>query len=81
MGFALETEDLLQNALTKMERKGFDLVVANPANESDAGFDSETNRVLLVEVGKDPQEIPVLPKEEVAELILDQVAPLVGEGE
>ena len=80
VGFALETEDLLANAVKKMERKGFDLVVANPANEPDAGFQSETNRVLLVVPGEEPEALPLLGKDEVAEVILDRVAPMMGDG-
>jgi phosphopantothenoylcysteine decarboxylase/phosphopantothenate--cysteine ligase len=81
VGFALETEDLLENARAKMGRKGFDLVVANPASEPDAGFEVDTNRVLLVGPEQEPEALPLLSKDEVAELILDRVAPLMGEDE
>ncbi len=81
VGFALETEDLLENARAKMGRKVFDLVVANPASDPDAGFEVDTNRVLFVGPEQEPEELPLLSKEEVAELILDRVAPLMGEDE
>jgi len=77
VGFALETEDLLENAREKMERKGFDLVVANPANEPDAGFQSETNRVSILDPEGGSEELPLLDKAEVAEHILDRVAGLL----
>jgi phosphopantothenoylcysteine decarboxylase/phosphopantothenate--cysteine ligase len=83
VGFALETEDLLENARLKMDRKGFDLVVANPANEADAGFEGENNRVVLLFPDGEPITLPTLSKDEVAELILDRVSPLLsakGEG-
>ncbi len=76
VGFALESEDLLSNAADKRERKGFDLVVANPAGEPDAGFEAETNRVTLLGSGK-PEELPLLPKEAVAEMVLDRVEALL----
>ena len=77
----ITTEDLLENARAKMGRKGFDLVVANPASDPDAGFEVDTNRVLFVGPEQEPEELPLLSKEEVAELILDRVAPLMGEDE
>jgi phosphopantothenoylcysteine decarboxylase/phosphopantothenate--cysteine ligase len=76
VGFALETEDLLENARDKMERKGFDLVVANPANEPGAGFSGDTNQVVLLDPDGGSDELPLLPKDEVAEYILDRVSAL-----
>ncbi|HSM04564.1 MAG TPA: bifunctional phosphopantothenoylcysteine decarboxylase/phosphopantothenate--cysteine ligase CoaBC [Longimicrobiales bacterium] len=79
VGFALETEDLLANARAKREAKGFDLVVANPADAPDAGFGADTNRVTLVGDGE-PESLPLLSKDEVAEKILDRVAALLERG-
>lgn len=76
VGFALETEDLLANAVAKREAKGFDLVVANPAGEADAGFGVETNRVTLLGDGE-PEALPVLGKDEVADRVLDRVESLL----
>lgn len=76
VGFALETEDLVEHARGKLRRKGFDLVVANPANEKGAGFGTSTNRVTLVTEGE-AEALPVLPKSEVAERILDRVEALL----
>jgi phosphopantothenoylcysteine decarboxylase/phosphopantothenate--cysteine ligase len=78
VGFALETDDLVAHAVEKRQRKGFDLVVANPADEAGAGFGSTTNRVTLVGPGE-PEELPLLPKTEVAERILDRVEALIEE--
>ena len=80
VGFALETEDLLERARAKLLRKGFHLIVANPANEPDSGFDVETNRVILLREAGDPERHPLLSKEEVAALILDRVEDLLVEG-
>lgn len=76
VGFALETDDLIAHARDKRRRKGFDLVVANPATEAGAGFGSTSNRVTLVGPGE-PEELPLLPKTEVAERILDRVEALL----
>lgn len=77
VGFALETEDLIENAARKREKKGFDWIVANPANEPGAGFGVDTNRVTLV--GKEgAEELPLQRKHEVAEIILDRVQDAVG---
>ena len=48
VGFALETTSLLENARAKLESKGFDLIVANDADEEGAGFEADTNRVTLL---------------------------------
>jgi len=76
VGFALETEALLENARSKRETKGFDLVVANSAGASDAGFGTDTNRVTLVGEGE-PESLPLLTKDEVAERIWDRVEALL----
>nr|NIP79097.1 bifunctional phosphopantothenoylcysteine decarboxylase/phosphopantothenate--cysteine ligase CoaBC [Gemmatimonadota bacterium]NIQ53761.1 bifunctional phosphopantothenoylcysteine decarboxylase/phosphopantothenate--cysteine ligase CoaBC [Gemmatimonadota bacterium]NIU73940.1 bifunctional phosphopantothenoylcysteine decarboxylase/phosphopantothenate--cysteine ligase CoaBC [Gammaproteobacteria bacterium]NIX44014.1 bifunctional phosphopantothenoylcysteine decarboxylase/phosphopantothenate--cysteine len=73
VGFALETQDLVENARTKLEAKGFDLIVANPADEKGAGFESDTNRVTLLSLGGDPEPLPVQTKDALAEEILDRV--------
>lgn len=80
VGFALETEDLLDNARRKMEAKGFDLIVANPATEPDAGFEGRTNRVTLLAPGTTPEELPLMSKHEVAEVLMDRVATMLEGG-
>jgi phosphopantothenoylcysteine decarboxylase/phosphopantothenate--cysteine ligase len=77
VGFALETGDLIEHAATKLESKGFDLVVANDATEEGAGFEVETNRVTLLARDRAPEELPLLSKDEVAEAVLDRVAGLL----
>ncbi len=73
VGFALETEDLVENARAKLEKKGFDLIVANDAREPDAGFEVDTNRVTLISTGAEPETLPLLEKDAVAEEILDRL--------
>jgi phosphopantothenoylcysteine decarboxylase/phosphopantothenate--cysteine ligase len=72
--FAAETEDLVENARGKLERKGCDLVVANDVSRSDIGFGADRNEVAII--GPDPQEVIHVPagsKDEVAQRILDRV--------
>jgi phosphopantothenoylcysteine decarboxylase/phosphopantothenate--cysteine ligase len=80
LGFALETEDLLGNARRKMKEKGFHLIAANSASEAGAGFDVETTRVTILEPDGGVEELPILPKDEVAERLLDRVTPLLQGG-
>lgn len=76
VGFAAETENLLENARDKLLRKRLDLLVANDVSASDSGFEVATNRVTLLTPDGAPDPLPLLPKEEVAERILDRVAAL-----
>ena len=77
VGFALETESLRERAAAKLESKGFDLIVANPAGEEGAGFEVDTNRVLVLDREGRAEEWPTLRKEEVARRVLDRVTPLL----
>lgn len=52
VGFAAETENLEQNARTKLERKGCDMIIGNDVSQSGIGFDSAENEVLLVEAAE-----------------------------
>lgn len=78
VGFALETGDLVENARRKLERKRFDLLVANDATEEGAGFGVPTNRVTILGVDGSVEELPLLSKDEVAEAILDRVERLLA---
>lgn len=72
VGFALETDDVLAHARGKLEKKGFDLIVANDATAEGAGFAVETNRVTILDGDGGAEELPLLSKDEVAEEILDR---------
>jgi len=73
VGFAAETEDLLDHARGKLAAKNLDWIVANDVTAEGAGFDGDTNIVTLL--GRDGSEtaLPLLTKREVAERILDAV--------
>jgi phosphopantothenoylcysteine decarboxylase/phosphopantothenate--cysteine ligase len=78
VGFAAETENLLENARDKLARKRLDLLVANDVSAADSGFEVDTNRVILLTPNGGQEPLPLLPKTEVAERILDRVAALWG---
>lgn len=71
-GFAMETEDLLENSRKKLETKNCDLICANSLREEGAGFGTNTNRITLLTREK---EIPLelMSKEEAAHQILDAI--------
>ena len=73
VGFAAETENLVQYAQEKLIRKKLDLIVANDVSAPDSGFAVSTNRVVLVSQGREVERLPLLDKGEVAERILDRV--------
>jgi phosphopantothenoylcysteine decarboxylase/phosphopantothenate--cysteine ligase len=76
VGFALETKDAVDNGRRKLEAKGLDLLVVNDAREPGAGFEVSTNRVTFLQPGRGDEALPLLPKSEVAERILDRVVEL-----
>ncbi len=77
VGFALETQDVVAHARTKLAAKQLDLVVANDATEEGAGFGGATNRVTLVGRDGAAESLPLMTKAEVAEAILDRVERLL----
>ena len=77
IGFAAESENVLHNAKQKLETKQLDAIVANDITRKGAGFDSETNEVtILSRDRKAPIHIPLMPKVNVANIILDEVVRL-----
>lgn len=76
VGFAAETNDLLENARYKLTRKGCDLLVANDVSRPDSGFGSDTNRVWFVSPDG-YEELPTLGKNEVARRLMHRIADLV----
>jgi phosphopantothenoylcysteine decarboxylase / phosphopantothenate---cysteine ligase len=76
IGFAAETHDLLHNAQQKLAEKNLDLIVANDVSLPGAGFAVDTNIVKLIDRRGNIEELPLMGKEEVADLILDRVVKL-----
>lgn len=73
VGFAAETGDLLQNAGKKLAAKNLDMVVANDVSQAGAGFNVDTNIVKLLFKGGRVEELPIMGKDELADVILDRV--------
>jgi phosphopantothenoylcysteine decarboxylase/phosphopantothenate--cysteine ligase len=78
VGFAAETQNLLENARDKLRRKHLDLIVANDARQA---MGSATNQVTLIFADGRVEEYPTLPKREVASRILDRVIALPNRDE
>jgi phosphopantothenoylcysteine decarboxylase/phosphopantothenate--cysteine ligase len=76
VGFALETGEALEHGRKKLRDKQLDLIVVNDATELGAGFGGETNRVTLIDRSGDEESLPLLPKTDVADAILDRVEQL-----
>ncbi len=69
VGFAAESENLLQNAQDKLQRKGLDLLVANDISATDAGFEVDTNRVVILDA-EGAESLPLVSKARVSEVII-----------
>lgn len=78
VGFAAETENTVKEAAGKLERKGLDLIVANNVLEPDAGFEAETNRVILVANGR-IEKWPLMTKKAVARKLAVRIESIAGE--
>lgn len=77
-GFALETDDALANAESKMKRKGLDMVVLNSLADPGAGFGVDTNKVTILTAGGEPVTYPLKSKREVAADIVNEIMRLRG---
>jgi len=74
VGFAAESHDLMASARRKIVRKGCDLLVANNISGADAAFDADHNAVALVWPDGQIEELPSLPKREIAAQLFDRIA-------
>jgi phosphopantothenoylcysteine decarboxylase / phosphopantothenate---cysteine ligase len=77
IGFALETDNELENARKKLEAKRLDLLVLNSLQDDGAGFGYETNKITLLAPGTDPAEFPLMSKAGAASAILDRLEELL----
>ena len=75
IGFAAETQDVTANARKKLVQKGADMIVANDVSQDGAGFDVETNQVMLI-TADSSDSLPMMTKLEAANRILDMAASL-----
>ena len=76
VGFAAESQNLLENAQSKLKRKGLDMIVANDITATDAGFATETNRVVIIDAeGQHPLELST--KAVVGETIVKRISQFI----
>jgi phosphopantothenoylcysteine decarboxylase/phosphopantothenate--cysteine ligase len=73
VGFAAETNDMINNAKIKIKKKKLDMIVANDVSKTDAGFDVDTNSVKIIKKDDTIIDIPNMSKYEVAHKILDEI--------
>ncbi len=79
VGFALETQNAMENAQSKLKRKNFDMIVLNSLADPGAGFKLNTNKVTIIHKSGDFQEFPLKSKNEVAEDIVNDIVRLQQE--
>lgn len=73
VGFAAESNDLIENALGKLERKNLDYIVANDITASDTGFGSDNNKVFIISKEKNILELDKMSKKDVARELFDLI--------
>ncbi len=78
VGFAAETDDIIENAKSKVIKKNMDFIVANDLTKEGAGFSVDTNIVKIIDKEGDITDHPIMKKEEVANIILDKIKLLLG---
>jgi len=77
VGFAAETDDLVEHAREKLRTKRLDLIVGNDISQPDAGFEVDTNRAVILDADGGSDALPLLAKSDLAGVILDKVARLL----
>ncbi|WP_210469450.1 bifunctional phosphopantothenoylcysteine decarboxylase/phosphopantothenate--cysteine ligase CoaBC [Sporosarcina sp. 6E9] len=73
VGFAAETENVIENGMNKLERKNLDFIIVNDVTDPDGGFGNETNVVTLLSKNGTNQSYPALQKRELATLLLQTI--------
>lgn len=76
VGFATETENVLQNAMRKLQKKNLDMIVANDVTQEGAGFAHDTNIVTLIDRSERMETLPLMSKDEVAYTVYDRLLTL-----
>ncbi len=73
VGFAAETDDLEKNAVLKIKKKNLDMIAANIVGADDSGFKADTNKVKLIFRDGSFSDIPLMKKNEVADILIDHI--------
>jgi phosphopantothenoylcysteine decarboxylase/phosphopantothenate--cysteine ligase len=78
VGFAAESENLIENAIEKLQKKHCDLFVANDISATDSGFEVDENKVTFIDKNGKIEELPLMSKRDVADRILDKIIEITG---
>lgn len=73
IGFAAESDHVIENAKKKIEKKNFDFIVCNDIKQPGAGFKSDTNIVSIIDKTGHVEQLESMPKREIADIILDKL--------
>ncbi len=76
IGFALETENEIENAVSKLKRKNLDFIVLNSMNDKGAGFSTSTNKITIIDKDENAQLFELKSKQEVAKDIVNKIESL-----
>jgi phosphopantothenoylcysteine decarboxylase/phosphopantothenate--cysteine ligase len=76
VGFAAETQDVINNATSKLQNKNLDMIVANDVSRADSGFDSESNAITILTKDSPPLSLQLMSKQNAAHRILDAIVAL-----
>jgi phosphopantothenoylcysteine decarboxylase/phosphopantothenate--cysteine ligase len=79
VGFAAETQNLMAYASEKLAKKNADMLIANDVSKENVGFGYETNQVTILEPDLTPNQLPLMPKTEVARTIMSLIAERLGQ--
>jgi phosphopantothenoylcysteine decarboxylase/phosphopantothenate--cysteine ligase len=77
VGFALETNDELENAQHKLQKKNLDFIVLNSLNDTGAGFRGDTNKITIIDKNNNQQIFELKRKKEVAADIVEKIVSLL----
>lgn len=77
VGFALETENEIENAILKLESKNCDFIVVNSANKPRSGFDSDDNTITIIDKARKTNSYPPMSKSACAEVIFKKISELI----
>ena len=74
VGFAAESNNLLNSARKKLVSKNLDLIIGNNISEPDSAFGSDNNTVVIIDRDNNVESLPFMPKTAIAQHILDRIA-------
>ncbi|HAR45442.1 MAG TPA: bifunctional 4'-phosphopantothenoylcysteine decarboxylase/phosphopantothenoylcysteine synthetase, partial [Nitrospiraceae bacterium] len=77
VGFAAETDQVLEHARAKLKAKNLDLIIANDLNREGAGFGEDTNIVTMITRSGETTDLPLMSKDQIAAKIVDKVAEIL----